>query len=185
MKNKFQVLKIVVSLILLNISTMSYSSFHLWDLSEVYSDESGDVLYIELFCAVNGQQFLINHDLIVTSDSNSVTFTFPSNSGSPTAGQFLLLATSNFASIPGAVTPDFILPNNFFDRTATSIELNFGPGQDVITVAGTDIPSDGTTSLDLIPAIPVQIANSPTNFAGDIGNVNIQSGVIFSNGFED
>lgn len=177
--------KLLLLLILFNLSSVSFANFHLWDLSEVYSDESGDVLYIELFCAVNGQEVLFNHGLNATSDGNQVSFTFPSNSGTPTQNKFLLIATSNFASIPGAVTPDFILPDQFFDRTANSIEFNFGPGQDVITVAGTDIPFDGFSSLDLLPATPVQILNSPTNFAGQTGDINVISDNIFSNGFED
>ena len=177
--------KLLQLLVLFNLSSVSFANFHLWDLSEVYSDESGDVLYIELFCAVNGQEVLFNHGLNATSDGNQVSFTFPSNSGTPTQNKFLLIATSNFASIPGAVTPDFILPDQFFDRTADSIEFDFGPGQDVITVAGTDIAFDGISSLNLLPATPVHITNTPTNFAGDAGQIFIIPDTVFSNGFEN
>jgi hypothetical protein len=179
------IIKLLLLLIIFNIQSAALANFHLWDLSEIYSDESGDVLYIELFCAVNGQQFLNAHDLIATSDGNAVTFTFPGDSGSPTQDKFLLLATSNFASIPGAVTPDFILPDQFFDRTATNLQLNFGPGQDIINITGADIPFDGLSSLNLLPATPTQTTNSPTNFAGNIGDIFVPPNTLFKNGFED
>jgi hypothetical protein len=185
MKNKIIYIKLLILVFLFNVTSVSFSAFHLWELSEVYSDESGNVLYIELFCPQNGQQFLDGHDLIATSDGNAVTFTFPGDSGSPTLNQFLLIATSNFASLPGGVTPDFILPDQFFDRTASTLELNFGPGQDVISLTGSDIPFDGLSSLNLLPATPVQVTNSPTNFAGNIGDIFVLPDTIFSNGFED
>ena len=185
MSIKMNNLKTLILAVLFSFPSVSFSNFHLWELSEVYSDESGSVLYIELFCPQNGQQFLNNHELIASSDGNMVTFTFPGDSGSPTLNQFLLIATSNFASLPGAVTPDFILPDQFFDRTATSLQLDFGPGQDIINLTGADIPFDGLSSLNLLPTTPVQITNSPTNFAGNIGNIFVLPDTVFSNGFED
>jgi hypothetical protein len=166
---------------LIFISCHSMASFHIWDLSEVYSNEDGSVQFIELFCPSNGQQFLSGHALSATSDGVTVTFTFPGDSGSPTANKRLLLATSNFAALPGAVTPDFILPDNFINPDASAIEVNFGPNQDVMNFTGTQLPSDGVTSIDRNLA---QAINSPTNFAEEIGSIGANNDDIFSNGFE-
>ena len=167
--------------VLLLVSTQGRSAFHLWDIAEIYSSADGSVQFIELSCPVDGQQFLINHDLVATSDGNVVTFTFPSNSGDPTQDKRLLLATANFAALPGAVTPDFILPDNFFDPTATTIQFDFGPGQDIINLSGSDIPTDGISSIN---DSLVQAVNTPTNFAGDAGEIFIDPDVIFATGFE-
>ena len=172
--------KITIIIILFLLSNSVNAAFHIWDISEVYSNQDGTVQYVALFCPSNNQQFLAGHDLAATSDGNTVTFTFPGNSGSPTMNKNLLIATSNFAALPGAVTPDFILPDNFINPNATSITVDFGVGQDAITFAGTDLPNDGINSIDdsIVSGI-----NSPTNFAGDMGLLN-DPDVVFSNGFE-
>ncbi len=158
------------------------AAFHLWDVAEIYSSDDGSVQFIELFCAVNGQQFLNAHTLEAISDGNSVVFTFPGNSGSPTANKRLLIATSNFAALPGAVTPDFILPDNFINRDAANITLDFGPGQDVLNFTGDDLPNDGVMSIDDNLNV---MTNSPTNFADQTGSITVLPVEIFSNGFED
>lgn len=167
--------------VLLLVSTQGRSAFHLWDIAEIYSSADGSVQFIELFCPVDGQQFLINHDMVATSDGNVVTFTFPSNSGDPTQNKRLLLATANFAALPGAVTPDFILPDNFFDPNAANIQFDFGPGQDIINLTGADIPSDGLSSID--DGLN-QATNTPTNFAGDTGEIFVDPDLIFASNFD-
>ena len=166
---------------LLIIPTIGKSAFHLWDIAEIYSSDDGSVQFIELVCDVNNQQFLSGHDLFADSDGNVVTFTFPSNSGSPTADKRLLIATASFASLPGAVTPDFTLPDNFFNPTATAIQINFGPNSHIVNFSGSDVPSDGMSSIDdnLVSAV-----NSPTNFAGDTGSIFVEPDFIFASGFE-
>jgi len=92
-----------------------------------------------------------------------------------------LIATANFPALPAAVTSGFILPDNFLDPAAASIELNFGPDQDVINLTGDDVPSDGAWSID---DNLNSMTNSPTNFAGETGSVNIPGVLIFNDGFE-
>jgi hypothetical protein len=140
------------------------------------------VQFIELFCPANGQQFLTNHQLAATSDGVTVTFTFPGDSGNPTLNKTLLLATANFAALPGAVTPDFILPDNFINPNAASILIDFGLGQDNMSFSNAQLPSDGINSID---RFLVQAVNSPTNFAGQSGSLNAVDDSVFSNGFEE
>ncbi|MCA9240260.1 MAG: hypothetical protein KDA37_08675, partial [Planctomycetales bacterium] len=97
----------------------TYAAFHFWDISEVYSNADGSVQFIELFTNANSQQFLLNH----TITSNANTFSFPSNSPSPTSLHHLLIATAGFGSLPGGVTPDFTLPANFFNPASDTINF--------------------------------------------------------------
>ncbi len=172
--------KLLTALLIL-FSCNSIANFHIWDISEIYTNEDGSVQFIELFCPANGQEVLNNHQIAATSDGNTVTFTFPSNSGTPTLNKRLLIATSNFAVLPGAVTPDFILPDNFINPNASAFTVNFGLGQDIMTFSGDQLPNDGVTSID---RNLVQATNSPTNFPGETGSINSNNDEIFSNGFE-
>ena len=96
------------------------AAFHLWDITEVYSNGDGSVQFIEFATGTNNQDELIDHTLV----SDLATFTFPTdldpdpmgNGNNATAGQHMLVATPAFASQPGAPTPDFVLDGpEFFD----------------------------------------------------------------------
>ena len=80
------------------------AAFHLWRISEVYSNADGSIQFIEFTTDDNGQEFLDGHTLRSTDDfdATSVDFVFPSDSGSPTAGHTLLLATPEFEAVTGS-----------------------------------------------------------------------------------
>lgn len=145
----------------------AHATFHLWDVNEVYSNADGSVQYIELITTFNSQQFT-NGRSINALDSAAIinTFTFPSDTPSPTAGHHLLLATAGFADLPGAVTPDFTLPAAPFfnpDSPASTIDFLLA---DIFNFTATDLPTDGVLSLNRNLTTGT---NSPTNFAGDVG----------------
>jgi hypothetical protein len=83
-----------------------------------------------------------------------------------------LLATAGFASLAGGVTPDFTIPANFFNPAGATITYQgtvttpatFGP-------SSTPLPTDGVHSLSF-PVVASQV-NSPTNFAGQTGQINL------------
>ncbi|MCA9446613.1 MAG: hypothetical protein KC931_05825 [Candidatus Omnitrophica bacterium] len=147
----------------------AHAVFHLWDISEIYTNADGTIQYIELFTTSNSQQFLTDHDIKATQGGETNTFIFPSDSGSPTANQHLLIATSGFSALPGAVTPDFILPDGFLFTPNGTVDF---AGVDSQTYA--TIPTDGVMSLHY-PGGTVS-ANSPTNFAGDVGSIDAGGG---------
>ncbi len=147
----------------------AHAAFHLWDINEIYTNSDGTVQFLELFTTSNSQQFVDNHDIIASQGEAENTFTFPANSGSPTSNQHLLLATAAFAGIPGAVTPDFILPDGFL--FAPNGTVNF-VGADSQTYAS--LPTDGVMSLHYPGGTTA--ANSPTNFSGAAGNIDGSSG---------
>jgi len=158
-----------------------FAAFHLWDIKEVFSNQDGTVQFIELFTTASGESFLDNHLLTATSDGNAVTFTLNHDVASPTTNKHLLFATAGFSSLVGGVTPDYTpLPANFFNPNATSISINFA-GVDTVTFAGSTLPKDGINSLtDQSPSGVQNLVsgvNSPTNFAGAAGSINVSAPV--------
>jgi hypothetical protein len=121
----------------------------------------------------------------LTADSDGVlnTLTISNNLANfGTGPKHLLFATEGFAALPGGVTANFSpLPAKFFEPNAASITFNWGHGTDIVTLAGSQIPKDGVNSLsEANPADPGQAfvagTNSPTNFAGVSGSVNLGGG---------
>ena len=155
------------------LSSPALATFHLWNISEIYSNADGTVQYIELFTTFNSQQFTIGTRIRASQGASSNDFVFPSNTPSPTGGHHVLLATADFASLPGAVTPDFTLPDGFL----------FSP-DGIVNYIGANsltydcLPADGTLSLhcdanDGVSCTATSVGvNSPTNYAGATGSID-------------
>jgi len=158
-----------------------FAAFHLWDIKEVFSNQDGTVQFLELFTTSSGERFLDNHTITATSDGNVVNFTLDHDLATTTANKHFLIATAGFAALAGGVTPDYTpLPANFFNPNAASISINFA-GVDTITFTGSALPKDGVTSLtDQTPSGAQNLVsgvNSPTNFAGAAGSINVSAPV--------
>lgn len=151
------------------------AAFHLWDITEVYSNEDGTVQFIEFATSANFQDELTGHTL----QSSLATYTFPTdldpdamgNGNDATANQHMLVATPAFASQPGAVTPDFVLDGpEFFDFVQDSLDF---AGWDTFAWTMDELPTDGVDSLNepLGSNARTVDVNSPTNFAGEVGEL--------------
>src|SRR5262245_23872112 len=126
-------------LVLLLAPLSASASFHLWDITEVYSNADGSVQFVELFVTFNGENFIGGHTL----SSSSTSYLIPSDLGGNTANHHLLFATPAFAAQPGAVPPDFTLPAaNFLSTVADTI--NFAGVDSFAYVAGA-LPTDGNS----------------------------------------
>ena len=146
------------------------ATFHLWDIVEVYSNFDGSVQFVEMFDSFNGENIMGGKQL----KSNSHTFTIPANlSTTATANHRLLFATAGFSSLAGGVTPDYVIPSNFFSITGDT--LNFA-NVDFKTFAS--IPTDGLMSLNYAGATATVAANTPTNFANNTGSVNLPPPIV-------
>jgi hypothetical protein len=164
----------LLALVLLLAPLSASAAFHLWDITEVYSNADGSVQFVELeVCATiacNNENLLTGH----TITSSSETYTFSSDLPATTAGHHFLIATPAFASQPGAVPPDFtfdpLVPpsTTFMSRVADT--LNFA-GVDVFSYNVDELPTDGVNSLHepLGSNVRTTAPNSPTNFAGQVG----------------
>ena len=158
-----------------------FAAFHLWDIKEIFSNQDGTVQFIELFTTASGETDLDNHVLTANSDGNVVTFTLDHGVAFPTTNKHLLFATAGFAALAGGVAPDFTpLPANFFNPNAASISINFA-SVDTVTFAGSALPKNGVNSLtDQTPSGAQNLVsgvNSPTNFAGAAGSINVSTPV--------
>jgi hypothetical protein len=158
-----------------------FAAFHLWDIKEVFSNQDGTVQFVELFTTASGETDLNNHTLTATSDGNAITYTLDHGLASATTNKHLLFATAGFASLTGGVAPDYTLPANFFNPNAASITISFANSIDSITFAGSLLPKNGVNSLtDQSPSGVqnlVASVNSPTNFAGAAGSINVSTPV--------
>jgi hypothetical protein len=142
---------------------------HTWDVNELFSNADGTIQFIELR-ETNGT----NNETGVsfgTMSSNTKSFSISGSSvTSQTANKYYLIATASFAALPGAPTPDAIIPAGvlpyFFSINGDSVRY---ASYDTLTFGAAVLPTDGVNSLNRnLTTGP----NSPTNYAGDPGSVD-------------
>ncbi len=146
------------------LATPAHAAFHLWFLSEVYTNASGTLQFIELTTTQNNQQFISGQSISVSNIGNSLTNTYniTLNSGSPTANHKLLFGTAGLTAA-GGPTPDYIIPNGFLFSAGGSISY-FGEGTgSYAPLSYSALPTDGYLSRTWGGG---NALNSPTNFAG-------------------
>src|SRR6187549_2298690 len=107
------------------------AAFHLWTMSEVYSNADGSVQFLELTALASSQQFMAGHRLTTSGSINgSRVFTFPNDLPGDTSGKTMLIGTQGFAAL-GVVSPDYIVPNGCFPKEGGTID--FAESADVWT----------------------------------------------------
>lgn len=167
---------IVLGLVLACTEAPAIAGSHMWRFSEVFSNSSGNIQFIELKCDVNGENFVSNHS--VTTENG--VFTFPSTLAGQTGGKWLLLATSDFAALPGAPTPDYIIPANFLPVNGGTLRYHPPGNYDNWVYGSGVIPLNGTNSVqfqtflggDNIDTFTTNELNTPKNYNGDTGSVD-------------
>ncbi|HNO78579.1 MAG TPA: hypothetical protein PKN33_11015 [Phycisphaerae bacterium] len=149
------------------LTTAAFGGAHTWDVNEVFSNHDGTIQFVELREA-NGTPNEVNvGGRPVSSDSTGNQFTIASAVASPTTNKHLLFATAAFAALPGAPTPDQIIPAGlvpFFNINGDTVRYN---PYDAFTFGA--VPIDGVNSMNDGGIIA---ANSPTNYAGVTGSVD-------------
>ncbi len=141
---------------------------HLWRINEAFSNSDGTIQFIEMMecCGAASETALFGK--WVLSDTTANQFDFPANLTGNTANRHLLLATSGFAALPGAPTPDHIIPDGFFSTSADTLTYWMYPAATMTFAVGA-LPLDGINALNADGTTGV---NSPTNYAGDSGSVD-------------
>ncbi|MDE0885649.1 MAG: hypothetical protein OSB70_08965 [Myxococcota bacterium] len=137
---------------------------HTWDIVEVFSNADGTIQYIELLdLGTGGGEINIGNATISSSAQSHAIGN--GTVAAPTNGKFYLIATPDFAALPGAPIPDEILPPTaipFFDISGDTLSV----GLDSHTFGS--VPTNGTDALTRAGTV---VANSPTNYAGVTGSV--------------
>jgi hypothetical protein len=150
---------------------------HTWDVWEVFSNADGTVQFVEIRETGGGafETGIGGHAMIAMPSGTS--FTIPAGVASPTSFKSYLIATSGFVGLPGAPTPNAIESDGFlFTLTDTSMQYN---PYDTATWTAGSLPLDGVHSLQRTGvggALAVAV-NSPTNYAGQSGAINVIPGV--------
>jgi hypothetical protein len=160
----------------------AHATFHLWEITEVYSNANGTVQYIELSTTSASQDETMGVSFTANSDGTIRSVTLDHDLGSnSTANTTFLIATGNLAALPGGIAPDFVVPCNvpFFDPDATTITLTL-VGADSLTFSGTQLPTDGEMALyaNAAGTLLPPAANTPQNFAGTDGDLNLTGCVL-------
>lgn len=139
------------------------ATFHLWSISEIFSNADGSVQFVEFTTAAGGQEFLAGHTLVASGGAGAPrSFTFPSDLPGDTAGRRFLVGSAGFAAT-GVVAPDYTVPNGFLSTAGGS--LVFGEGADAWTYPA--MPVDGRLSLNRDGSTGT---NSAQDFAGKVGS---------------
>ncbi len=151
-------------------SGSAQAAFHFYDIQEIYSNADGSVQFVEMFTTSSSQQFLGGHT--VTFEIGAAIQNTRSLSQLPgdSANKAFLVGTANLTTLYG-VTPDFIIPANFFSAGANNF-INFAEGTDRVNL--TSLPTNGTSSLNgqiansgqTAAATSINAQATPTNFAG-------------------
>jgi hypothetical protein len=138
---------------------------HLWRFSEFYSNADGTIQFIEFYeSGGSANEF---HLTGKTLSSNGNSYVFPTDLPGPTANLKFLVGTPAYASLPGVPAPDYVIAANFFDTTGDTMTIEW---YDTITFNDGDVPTDGVNSMNYDFSTGV---NSPTNFAGTTGTVDL------------
>jgi hypothetical protein len=149
-------------------SSPAQAAFHIWNITEIYSNASGTLQFIEMFDPSGFQNFISNQQIKVSNVGNtqSKTFTIPPESDLPgdSLNHRLLFGTSGLKAA-GGPTPDFIIPNNFLFTAGGSIQF-FGANSGNYTA----MPIDGILSRTW--GTNNNAINSPVNYAGQTGTVS-------------
>lgn len=144
----------------------AWAGAHTWDVNEVFSNADGSIQFIELR-ENNGTP---NETGVGNQTLSSNTQSFNMGAGAvaaPTSNKHFLIATAGFAALPGAPTPDVIIPAGLVPFFATSGDtISYGT---IDSWAFGTVPTNGSDSLDRTTGVG---PNSPTNFAGDTGSVD-------------
>lgn len=166
------------------LASSAQASFHLFDIQEIYSNSAGTVQFIELFTTFGGQQSLSGHSVTFQLNGVSQTPLNLSNLTADTTNKTFLVGTSNLTTLYG-VTPDFVIPANFFTAGANNF-INFAEGTDRVNL--TLLPTNGTSSLNGLVNDPgvtsvstlVNAQATPKNFAGQTATIPEPAAVALS-----
>lgn len=144
----------------------AWAGAHTWDVNEVFSNADGTIQFIEL----RENAGTANETGVGNQTLSSTTQSFNMGAGAvaaPTSNRHFLIATAAFAALPGAPTPDVLIPPGSIPFFAASADtISYGA---IDSWSFTSAPTNGIDSLDRTAGVG---ANSPTNYAGDTGSVD-------------
>lgn len=162
---------VLVNALFLAAAETALAGSHTWDVNEVFSNADGTIQFVELREAQGTPNETGVPGHTMSSDLKSFVISGPALTA-PTSNKFYLLGTAAFAALPGAPTPDATIPVGtlpFFFATSGDT-VDYQPW-DSFTFGS--VPTNGIDSLHRLSG---QAVNSPTNYAGQSGQVDASAG---------
>ena len=152
-------------------SATANATYHLFQITQVFSNADGSVQYVVIGAYSGAQQFIAGRTLTSAQGATKRSFTFPANLPGDTAqggdGYYgtgvsyrsMLIGTQSFAAL-NLLKPDYVVPDGFL-FVANGV-LDYAGSADVFTYAS--LPT--TDGLALYRG-GNRTVGSPLNFAGD------------------
>jgi len=171
---RYHVIRGLILIVALGFASRAQAAFHLWSISEIYSNSSGTLQFIEMFTSDVSQQFVNGTSITVNNAANTVHVPYtvpnsPNYSDIDSAGHFLLFGTAGLHAAGGPV-PDFIIPNGFLFTAGGSIDFFGTSGNSGLSYPA--LPTDGIHSLPVSGFSTGSAAiNSPENYSFQTGQV--------------
>jgi hypothetical protein len=162
------VVRSLILILALGLASRAQAAQHLWNITQIYSNSSGTLQFIEMFDSFGGQQFLTGQSIQVTNGTSTHTFTLPSFPTSTDSLNHALLFGTAGLHAAGGPTPDFIIPDGFLFTGGGTINF-FGTSGGTNNLTYPALPSDGIHALTYNNG-PI-VMNSPKNFAGQTSPV--------------
>jgi serralysin len=139
-----------------------------WTIAEIYSSADGSVQFIELSThpaagGLLGAGYQFNSQNSSATQSHSYATGVSQFSGG--GFQYLLFATSGFTQLPGAITPDYIIPNNFLFSSSGNLNVQTISGQFGSSLIYSALPTDGLNGLNASGSV---VPATAINYAGQI-----------------
>jgi len=150
----------LLALLFALVAPPAQAAFHLFRISEVYSNADGTLQYVVIREATgtNGEDQWFNNQLETTNAAGvKKELTFTKNLPSPqTASRSVLIATAGMAAL--GLAPDYTIPDRFIPTDGG--KLQYAGFTDQITLPV--LPTDGATAIDRNGA---HVTPAPRNFA--------------------
>ncbi len=168
---------LAIGLLALGLSSTSVlAGAHTWRISELFTNSSGTIQFVELKCISGSAETFVSGFQVTTGTG---TFTFPGNLSGSTLNKNILLATAGFAALPGSPTPDYTIPSNFFPPSGGfTIRYNPPGNYDSNIVGVGTLPTNGVDSLQYTSFLGgngvdtfITGPNNPVTFAGCVTEI--------------
>lgn len=143
---------------------------HLWRFNELFTNADGTIQFVEMReCCGSTQEWHLIGKFMTADGTGDIVF-FNHNLSPPTDHKYFLLGTEGYANLPGVPQPDFILPDGFLTTLGDTLSY-WTYDQATFLYGQGELPDDGYMSLQGDHTTAV---NSPTNFAGETGLLDLR-----------
>lgn len=163
----------------------AFAGSHMWRFSEFYSSPDRSVQFIEMkeISGSSTERNIDEHWFKTDAYNQDESELLGDELHGDTAFKKFLVGTPSYAALPGVPQPDYFIPDGAIDPDGDTVVWWF---YQTIAIPPATMPSDGVHSIVVVGAQPADPqnpvysveVNSPTNFAGETGSVDLGGAAI-------